>query len=170
MTDLFSDVDSSERGQAAGLWGRRVVMALFALISLAALIGFTGQRASTSAASAPAVRMKLSAPEVVRGGLFFQSRVDIRALAPIAHPRIVLADGWIEGLQVNSIEPAAETETSRDGHVVLSYGELKTGDVLRVWLQFEVDPTSVGKRDYTLELDDAERPLARIPRTIRVLP
>jgi hypothetical protein len=170
MTELFTDVRSSERGQAAGLWGRRAVMTLFALISLAALAGFTGQRASTSAASTPAVRMKLAAPEVVRGGLFFQSRVDIRALAPIEHPRIVLAKGWIEGLQVNSIEPAAESETSRDGLVVLSYGALKAGDVLRVWMQFEVDPTNVGERDYTIELDDEERPLARIPRTIRVLP
>jgi hypothetical protein len=170
MTELFSDVDSSERGQAVGLWGRRVVMGLFALISLAALVGFIGQRTSSSAASTPAVRMTLSAPEVVRGGLFFQSRVDIRALAPIQHPRIVLADGWIEGLQVNSIEPSAESETSRDGRVVLSYGELKAGDVLRVWMQFEVDPTNVGTRDYTIELDDADRPLARIPRTIRVLP
>jgi hypothetical protein len=170
MAELFSDVNSSGRGQVVGLWGRRMVMGLFALISLAALVGFTGQRASTSAASTPAVRMKLSAPEVVRGGLFFQSRVDIRALTPIQHPRIVLADGWIEGLQVNSIEPAAESETSRDGRVVLSYGELKAGDVLRVWMQFEVDPTNVGKRDYTLELDDADRPLARIPGTIRVLP
>jgi hypothetical protein len=170
MTELFSDVDPSERGQAVGLWGRRAVMGLFALISLAALIGFTGQRASTSAASSPAVRMKLSAPEVVRGGLFFQSRVDIRALTTIQHPRIVLAEGWIEGLQVNSIEPAAESETNRDGRVVLSYGKLNAGDVLRVWLQFEVDPTNVGKRDYTIELDDEARPLARIPRTIGVLP
>ena len=44
------------------------------------------------------------------------------------------------------------------------------GDLLRIWFQFEVDPTNVGRRSYTLELDDAERPLARIPRTLTVLP
>ena len=57
----------------------------------------------------------------------------------------MLADGWVEGMQVNSIEPAAESETSRDGRVVLSYGDLEAGDVLRIWLQFEVDPTNVGQ-------------------------
>ena len=73
-------------------------------------------------------------------------------------------------MQVNSIEPSPESESSRDGRVVLSYGELKAGDLLRIWLQFEVDPTNVGRRSYGLELDDEERPLARIDRSIRVLP
>jgi hypothetical protein len=145
-------------------------MTLFAAVSLAALVGLIGQSESTSAASTPSVRMTLSAPEQVRGGLFFQSRVDIRALAPIEHPRLVLDEGWIEGMQVNSIEPAAESESSRDGRLVLSYGALEPGDVLRVWLQFEVNPTNVGKRSYALELDDEDRLLARIPRTLRVLP
>jgi hypothetical protein len=170
MTELFQDVARDNRGMVVGLAARRVILTLFALISLAALVGFIGQRPSTSAASSSSVRMTLSAPETVRGGLFFQSRIDIRALAPIEHPRLVFADGWVEGLQVNSIEPAAESESSRDGRLVLSYGALERGDVLRVWLQFEVNPTNVGKRSYAVELDDAEQRLARIPRTIRVLP
>jgi hypothetical protein len=41
---------------------------------------------------------------------------------------------------------------------------------LRVWLQFEVNPTNVGRRSLALELDDAETPVARIERDIRVLP
>ena len=53
---------------------------------------------------------------------------------------------------------------------MLSYGALEPGDVLRVWLQFQVEPTTVGTRDYSVELDDEDRPLVRIPRTIRVLP
>jgi hypothetical protein len=112
----------------------------------------------------------LAAPETVRGGLFFQSRIEIRALTAIEHPRLVLGEGWFEGMQVNSIEPAAESETSRDGRVVLSYGALEPGDVLRIWLQFQVEPTNIGTRDYSVELDDEDRLLVRIPRTIRVLP
>jgi hypothetical protein len=170
MTELFTDVKPDRRGDLVGLWTRRAILTAFALIVLAALAGFTGQRPSTSVASTPSVRMHLSAPEVVRGGIFFQSRIDIRALTPIEHPRLVFDEGWVEGMQVNSIEPAAESETSRDGRLVLSYGALEPGDILRVWLEFEVDPTTVGKRSYTLELDDEDRLLARIPRTIRVLP
>lgn len=170
MTELFSEVPRDDRGQVVGLWARRVVMTVFALVSLAALIGFIGQRASDSVAASPSVRMRLSAPETVRGGLFFQSRIEIRALAAIEHPRLVLDTGWVEGMQVNSIEPSPESETSRDGLLVLSYGKLAAGDLLRVWLQFEVDPTNTGKRPYGFELDDEDRPLARIDRTLRVLP
>ena len=170
MSDLFADIRTDDRGGLIGLWTRRAILAVFGLVMLAALVGFIGQRPSASEAAGPAARLHLSAPEVIRGGIFFQSRIDIRALAPIEHPRLVFDDGWLEGLQVNSIEPAAQSESSRDGRLVLSYGSLEPGDVLRLYLQFEVDPTNVGERSYGLELDDAERRLVRIDRTIRVLP
>jgi hypothetical protein len=170
VTELFSDLTNDSRGSIVGLWARRAVMTLFALISLAGLLDLFGQHASSSLAASPSARMTVTAPETVRGGIFFQSRIEIRALTPIEHPRLVFDDGWVEGLQVNSIEPGAETETSRDGKLVLSYGKLAKGDLLRIWLQFEVDPTNTGKRSYAVELDDATRPLVRVTRTLRVLP
>jgi hypothetical protein len=105
-----------------------------------------------------------------RGGLFFQSRLDVRAARGIEHPRIVLDRGWVEGMQVNSIEPAPVSEATRDGRVVLSYDALEAGDLLQVWFQFEVNPTNVGRRPYAVELDDAERPLARLSPDITVWP
>jgi hypothetical protein len=165
VAELFNQVDD-ERGQRAGLIARRVVMTIFAAISLLALGGAIGQSATTSTADG----MTLQAPETVRGGLFWQGRVDIRATRAIAQPRLVLAEGWLEGMQVNSIEPAAESESSRDGRLVLSYGKLAAGDRMTVWLQFEVDPTNVGRRSLALELDDGTTPVARIDREIRVLP
>ena len=170
MSELFSEVTGDDRGGRIGLWTRRGAITLFALISLAALGGLIGQPSRASEAAGPAGRLRLTAPEVVRGGLFFESEIEIRARQPIGHPRLVFDDGWLEGMQVNSIEPAAESESSRDGKLVLSYGPLRPGDVLRIRLQFEVNPTNVGKRSYALELDDQARPLARIQRTIRVLP
>ena len=168
MAELFTDVES--RGARIGLVARRVWIGLFALFAAAALAGLIGQRPTRSQAASRDARVRLEAPAVVRGGLFFQARIDIRALAPVQHPRLVFDEGWLEGMQVNSIEPAAESESSRDGRLVLSYGALEPGDVLRVHLQFEVNPTNVGVRSYGLELDDAERPLVRLDRSIRVLP
>jgi hypothetical protein len=170
VTELFTDLPHDRPGITVGLWGRRAVMTLFALVALLGLLDAFGQRTSSSDAAGSAVRMRLTAPKAVRGGLFFQSRVEIRALSAIDHPRLVLGDGWVEGMQFNSTEPAPETEVNRDGHVVFTYGGLKAGDLLRIWLQFEVDPTNVGRHSYGLELDDAEQPLARISRTLTVLP
>jgi hypothetical protein len=166
VSDLFSAIPDRERGQRLALIARRVVMTIFAAISLLALGGAIGQTSSTSQAPG----LTVEAPETVRGGLFWQARIDIRAARAIAKPRLVFADGWLDGMQVNSIEPAAQSESSRDGRLVLSYDSLEPGDRLQIWMQFEVDPTSAGKRSLALELDDAQTPLARIDREIRVLP
>jgi hypothetical protein len=146
------------------------VIALFCVIAALALADRFGQRTTESHAAAPAARMTLTAPETVRGGLFFQSRVEIHALREIASPHLVLDHGWVEGMQVNSIEPAPASELSRDGRVVLTYDKLAPGDDLRIWFQFEVDPTNVGHRSYGIELDDVAARVVRLSPTITVLP
>jgi hypothetical protein len=166
----FTDLHPSARRERLGLWMRRIVIALFCVIAVLALADVFGQRPTTSSATGPAASLELNAPEVVRGGLFFQSRLEIRASRKVAFPRIVLDDGWVEGMQFNSTEPAPASEASRDGRVVLTYDKLDPGDRLRIWLQFEVNPTNLGRRSYGLELDDASTRLARIDRTITVLP
>jgi hypothetical protein len=166
----FADLSASPGRQPRGLWARRAIVGLFCVIAALALTDRFGQRTTRSTAASPAARVELSAAPVVRGGLFFQSRLEVRALRQIASPRIVLDHGWIEGMQVNSIEPAPTAEASRDGRVALSYGKLEAGHLLRVWLQFEVDPTSVGHRPYGVELDDASTPLVRLSPSITVLP
>ena len=169
MADAF-DLPIRPRSLVIGLWIRRAVMTVLALVVLLALANRFGQRPARSTTRTPTATLRLTAPDTVRGGLFFESRVEIRAARAIAHPRLVLEPGWVEGMQVNSIEPAPVGEASRDGRVVLSYDALARGDVLRVWLQFEVNPTNVGRRSYALALDDAERPVARLARDITVLP
>lgn len=172
MTQLFSDLaaDPEPRRPSAGLWARRAIIAVFATVSVLGLAGVFGQRSSRSEASAPAASLRLTAPKAARGGLFFQSRIEIGAKRAIAQPRLVLDDGWVEGMQVNSIEPAPVAESSRDGRLVLSYDRIEAGERLVVWLQFEVNPTNVGHRDYGLELDDARAPLATVHRRIRIFP
>jgi hypothetical protein len=170
MSEVFDKLEQEPRGIVVGLWVRRAILTLLGVVVVLAALNRYGQRPSESVAQVPAATMRLSAPARIRGGLFFQSRVDIRAAQAINHPRLVLDPGWVEGMQVNSIEPAPLGETTRGGRVVLSYDTLKPGDLLRVWLQFEVNPTNVGRRPYGIELDDAEQPVARIAPTITVLP
>lgn len=172
MTELFSEAaaDAEPRGEIAGLWVRRAFMTLFAVFAALGLANVFGQHTSQSATTAPQATLRLTAPETVRGGLFFQSRVEIRAQRALEHPRLVLAEGWTEGMQVNSIEPSPVGEASRDGRLVLSYDGLDAGERLVIWLQFEVNPTNTGRRSYALELDDAETKVVSLDRTLTVLP
>jgi hypothetical protein len=172
MSNAFSEVAErhSSREVALGLAVRRAVMTLFAAIVALGLIGVFGQRASESTASTGAATLRLSAPDTVRGGLLFQSKIDIRALRDIEFPRLVLDDGWVEGLQLNSIEPQPQSESSRNGRLVLSYSKLAAGDVLRIWFEYQVVPIYAGRRSYGLELDDERTAVGRIDRKLTVLP
>jgi hypothetical protein len=170
VAQLFAELPDDDRGQRVGLIARRAVMTLFAAIAVLALAGAFGQRATSSTSTGSGVALRLDAPTTVRGGIFFQARIDVSATRAIGQPRLVFDEGWVEGLQVNSIEPAAESESSRDGRLVLSYGALGPGDRLRVYMQFEVNPTNVGRRSFGFELDDGQARIARIDRDITVLP
>jgi hypothetical protein len=172
VTKLFTDVaaDLDPRGATVGLWTRRTVMTGFAAIAVLGLLDVFGQAATQSTARTPAAVLRVTAPPAVRGGLLFQSRVEVRALRALDHPRLVLDEGWVEGMQFNSAEPSPVSEASRDGRVVLSYDRVDAGDRLVVWFQFEVDPTNVGHRSYGLELDDAETQVATVHRWLTVFP
>jgi hypothetical protein len=172
VSALFEDIaaDTSPKGMVIGHRARLGWMALFAVISVLGGIGFFGQRLSESTATGPAGTLRLSAPKVVRGGLYFESRIEIRAQRAIEHPRIVLARGWVDQMQFNSTEPNPMSEAGRDGRVVLSYDSLDRGDRLVVWTQFQVNPTNVGHRSYDVELDDGDTAIARVERAITVLP
>jgi len=158
------------QGRGGEPWARRAALLAMVVALALALLNVFGQATSATTAGAPAATISLDAPTTVRGGLLFQSLVEVRARTSIDHPRLVFNHGWLDGMQVSSIEPSAVGESSRDGRLVLSYDKLAAGDRLTVWLQFQADPTYSGSRDQGLELDDATVPLARIRRTLHVLP
>jgi hypothetical protein len=170
VSEFFTDLSPDLRSTTVALWIRRAVLTLFAAIVALALLDAFGQRTIESVAPGPAATLRVVAPETLRGGLLFQSRVEIRARRDIELPRVVLDRGWLDGMQINSIEPAAANESSRDGRLVLSYDKLAAGDLLRLWLSFQVNPTYVGRRSYGLELDDGRVQLARVNRSLTVLP
>ena len=91
------------------------------------------------------------------------SRASRSARAPtIAHPRLVLDEGWVEGMQFNSIEPAPVSEASRDGRVVLSYDRSRPATSCRLDA-VRGQPDQRRSPPYGLELDDAEQPVAAPP-------
>jgi len=157
-------------GRGGEPWIRRAVIALLALVIVVALLGAFGQRHENVRAQSPEALLRVKVPKVVRGGLFFQGRLDIVARDTIEKPRIVLGEGWTEEMQLNTLEPAPASETSSAGRLELEYDPLERGDHLTIWLEFTVNPTNVGKRDRSVTLLDGERELAFAPGTIRVLP
>jgi len=157
------------RGRASHPWIRRVLLAIIAIPVALGAVGALGQETVVRSASGPRAQLALNAPEVLRGGLLWRARITIRARGTIKFPRLVLGRGYVNGMQVNTIEPGPTGEASRAPDLVLSYDKLNGGDVLVVYIQLQVNPTTSGAQDASVELDDETRPLARIAHTITVL-
>lgn len=152
-------------------WARRAVMTVLTAVVVLALLDVFGQTTQSRTATSAAASLRVAAPDRVRGGLFFQARIDVRAVRRLADPRLVFAPGWTEQLQLNTIEPGADQELSEDGRLELRYGTLDAGRRLTVWMQFEANPAgSTGRRDQTVELRDGRQVLARVHRSLTIFP
>jgi hypothetical protein len=172
MADLFEQIDrrGDTPGVVRGMWWRRAILSVALAVPVLALFNVFGQQPTTTRADSGPATVALSAPRTVRGGLLFQSKLTISATAAIDQPRLVLGDGWLEGMQVNTIEPGADSEGSQDGHLRLAYGRIEAGERLVIWVESQVDPTNVGERDYGVTLQDGDTPIAHVDRSITVLP
>jgi hypothetical protein len=149
---------------------RRGLIGALVFIPLLALLNVFGQRPSTSSAENDAARLVVDAPPHLRGGLLFQARVRVTAKRDLAEAGLLLDPGWIEGMQVNSIEPAPVGEKSDDGRLLLGFGRVRAGETLDVRFQFQVDPTNVGRRSQSLKLEDSGVTVLGVTRTVTVFP
>ena len=83
---------------------------------------------------------------------------------------LVFAPGWMENMHINTVEPAPTEEASRDGDLALHFGPLGAGERLVLYMQFQVNPTNVGRRSADVELYDGETLIATVERTMTVFP
>ena len=151
-------------------WVRRSLVALVALVLVLALFGFVGQSTSTTRAETAAATISGDAPEAVRGGLLYQARFTIVAHQELRNATLVLNDRWIDGLTVNTIAPSPVNEASRNGDLALELGHLAAGAKYVLYLDYQVNPTTVGSRTLKAELDDGEQPVASLTRSLRIWP
>lgn len=162
--------DNRDRTERRELVFRRSFFSLLLLVLLAGLLNVFGQRPTTSHAAASAADLEVFAPEALRGGLYYQGRITVEAKEDIDKVTLVFDGGWTEQMQINTIEPSPVGEASRDGRLALDYGHLGARRKLVVYLQFQVNPTNVGRRSQDVELYDDTELLADVDRTVTVYP
>ena len=172
MADSFikTDVYRDLKGRNRHPWHRRGLLVLLLAIPVLALIGVFGQRTDRTEANAPQATLTMSGPSRLRGGLLYQWKLQVQAHQDIAKPKLALNEGFLNGLTVNTIEPQASQELNRNGHVVLEYDTLSAGQKLTVWIQYQVNPTTVGRRTVRVELDDGDTPMTSIAKRVTVFP
>ena len=168
---LDAAVHRDLQGRFKTPWGRRVLLTVCALFILAALLNLFGQRTSNSSASSAAGALRVTAPRTLRGGLIYQARFTFFA-GPHAlnHPTLLLDSGWFDGMTFNGAVPDPTQQTDVGDRVAMEFDRLPAGQHSTVWLSFQVNPTTLGNRHTDAELDDGQSVVARIHRTVRVVP
>lgn len=159
-----------DRTERTELFVRRLFFGLVILVIVAGALNVFGQRPKDSFASAAGADLHVFAPTALRGGLYYEGRFTINAQRDIEKAVLVLDSGWTEQMQINTVEPAPIGESSRDGRLALDFGHVPGGQKLVVWMQFQVNPTNVGRRSQDVELYDDTTPLTRIDRTVTIYP
>ena len=151
-------------------WVRRGLVAVVAVVVILALLGFVGQSPSTTRVDAPAATLAVDAPNAVRGGLLYQARFTVVAHQALNNATLVLNDKWIDGLTVNTIEPSPVNQASRNGSLAFELGHLPAGVKYVLYIDYQVNPTTVGSRTLKAELDDGTQPIATLTRHLRIWP
>jgi hypothetical protein len=151
-------------------WVRRGLLAIVAVPALLALANVFGQHQSSVSTTASAGTLSVNSPSRVRGGLLYTASFTVRARSELQKATLVLDPGWIDGMQVNSINPQPVDEASRGGRVVLDLGHIPAGETVKYFIEFQVDPTTLGTRDQNVELDDGPRQILTQHRTLTVYP
>ena len=157
-------------GRRHEIWVRRGLLALVGAVLALGLADVFGQSPTTDKAEADAATLKIVAPASIRGGLMYQCRFDVHANRELKKATLVLDKGWLQGLTINTIEPSPLGEGSRNGSLVLELGHIPAGDVYLLYIQYQVNPTTVGRRSQVAELADNGKTIFRIHRKLTVFP
>ena len=157
-------------GRGWHIWVQRGLLALVATILILGLLNVFGQRPLTSRAENDQAILSVYSPSRVRGGLLYTARFHVTAKTDLKKVTLVLDPGWVEGMQINSINPQPVDEASRDGWIALDLGHIPAGHSVIYFVEFQVNPTNVGHRSQAVELDDQGKRLFVIHRTITIFP
>jgi hypothetical protein len=114
--------------------------------------------------------LTLRAPAAVRSGLLFQARFDIQAHKELKDAVLVLEPGWNEQMTMNTIEPGASSEVSKNGSLSLDLGDIPAGKRWTQYLQFQANPVNAGKQSQGVTLYDGNVPILHINRDVMVWP
>jgi hypothetical protein len=159
-----------EGTRASSLWARRAVLGLIALFALLALFNLFGQHPDTVTKRAPEASLELYAPSHLRGGLLFMARFTIEAEQELKDAQLVLDSGWAESITINTIEPSPIGEASRDGRVSLDLGHIPAGEKYVLYIDFQVNPTNVGRRAQDVDLLDGGKHILHLDRVVTIFP
>src|SRR5581483_7322019 len=106
----------------------------------------------------------------LRGGLLYEVRFTVFARQELKKAILVLSPDWLYGQTMNTLEPTPLGQASKNGSLEFTLGHIPAGQKFILTAQFQGNPTSIGTRSQSVELDDGPTPLLTIHRSATFFP
>lgn len=150
---------------------RWVPFLLLGLLLTCGLAGaFGGDRAQWRRVHAPAADFLVRMPHVMRNGVFFEIRTQIRARRDMSDAVIAVDPALWRDMTINTMFPEPAEQEYRNGTVRLSYGPLRAGERIEAKFDGQINPVLLGGTKGAMALFDGDRSIAELPLDIRVFP
>jgi hypothetical protein len=151
-------------------WFRRAGLLVLLGVCALGLANVFGQHTHVLSVDSPEAKLTVETPGAARGGLIYQSIFRIEAHEKLPEPTLRLDPGWFDGLTINTVEPDAVEWGQLDRRNTLGLPPLERGDEFVLRLQYQVNPTVVGRRSQDVVLMDAGTELVRLDHAQTIFP
>jgi hypothetical protein len=166
--DRSANVDL--HGRNVEPWVRRGGLFVLLVICALGLANVFGQHTHVLSVDSSRAKLSVETPAAARGGLIYQSIFTIEAHESLSEPTLHLEPGWFDGLTINTVEPDAVEWGQLEGRNTLGLPPLEPGERFVLRLQYQVNPTVLGRRSQDVVLMDGDTQLVRLDHAQTIFP
>lgn len=151
-------------------WFRRAGLLVLLGICALGLANFFGQHTHELSVDSAAAKLTVETPGAARGGLIYQTMFTIEAHEELSEPTLHLDPGWFDGLTINTVQPDAVEWGQQEQRNTLRLPSLASGEKFVLRLQYQVNPTVLGRRSQDVVLTDGATELVRLDHAQTLFP
>src|SRR5687767_11200153 len=145
-------------------------LAVFGAVIALSLFGVLGHERDWRA-EANGVSLEVHAPETIRNGEFFETRISVASEDRRIDELVIGIDQALwEDITVNTMIPAATDEESVDGAFTFTFAELEPGAAFLLKFDLQVNPDIVGGNKGRVTVYDGDELLVETMVSMAVLP
>jgi hypothetical protein len=145
-------------------------LAVFGAVIALSLFGVLGHERDWRA-QRDGVSLEVHAPETIRNGEFFETRVSVESDDRSIDELVIgIEQALWEDVTVNTMIPAATEEESVDGAFRFTFAELEPGTVFLLKFDLQVNPDIVGGNEGRVTVYDGDEVLVETMVSTAVLP
>lgn len=147
-----------------------ISLLVLTVIMVLGVSGLLGKPVSQTTTHRGQAELSIDMPAVIRNGDFFETRIRVHAIEDIEKLQIEVSPALWREVTVNSMIPAADTESFKGDAFRFEYAELAAGETFLVKIASQVNPRLLGELSGHIRVLDDGRLLADAERTMKVLP